>query len=123
MNLSPLIMAFVGDSIYDLFIRTIISVKGNRQINKIHSECVKYVKASSQAKFLAKIMDLLDDEEKDIVRRGRNVKSATIPKHADIDDYRHATAFEALLGFLYLVGKYDRLNEILNLSIKYGMGE
>ncbi|WP_038069180.1 ribonuclease III domain-containing protein, partial [Thermoanaerobacterium aotearoense] len=78
MNLSPLIMAFIGDSVYDLFIRTNISAKGNRPINKIHRECVKYVKASSQSEILKNLYDMFDEEEKDIIRRGRNVKSATI---------------------------------------------
>ncbi|SNX54350.1 ribonuclease III domain-containing protein [Thermoanaerobacterium sp. RBIITD] len=123
MNLSPLIMAFVGDSVYDLFIRTHIAVKGNRPINKIHRECVKYVKAESQSKILKTIYDIFDDEEKDIIRRGRNVKSATVPKHAGIDEYRLATAFEALIGYLYLLGRYDRLNEILKMCIKYNINE
>lgn len=117
MSLSPLIMAFIGDSVYDLFIRTHIAVKGNRPINKIHKECVQYVKASSQSEILKKLYDIFDEEEKDIIRRGRNVKSATIPKHAGIEEYRLATAFEALLGYLYLLGRYDRLDEILNYAL------
>ncbi|AFK86008.1 MULTISPECIES: Mini-ribonuclease 3 [Thermoanaerobacterium] len=123
MNLSPLIMAFIGDSVYDLFIRTNISAKGNRPINKIHRECVKYVKASSQSEILKNLYDMFDEEEKDIIRRGRNVKSATIPKHAGIEEYRLATAFEALLGYLYLLGRYDRLDEILNYALNYNINE
>ncbi|MDI3311038.1 MAG: ribonuclease III domain-containing protein [Thermoanaerobacterium sp.] len=123
MNLSPLIMAFIGDSVYDLFIRTNISVKGNRPINKIHRECVNYVKASSQSEILKNLYDIFDEEEKDIIRRGRNVKSATIPKHAGIEEYRLATAFEALLGYLYLLGRYDRLDEILNYALNYNINE
>ncbi|QSZ27177.1 Mini-ribonuclease 3 [Aceticella autotrophica] len=118
MRLSPLILAFIGDSIYDLFIRRNIAVKGNRPLYKIHKECVKYVKAEAQAESLKRISKYLIDDEKDIVRRGRNVKSATIPKHADIEDYHLATAFEALLGYLYLLGKIDRLKEILELTIE-----
>lgn len=123
MNLSPLIMAFIGDSVYDLFIRTNISAKGNRPINKIHRECVNYVKASSQSEILKNLYDIFDEEEKDIIRRGRNVKSATIPKHAGIEEYRLATAFEALLGYLYLLGRYDRLDEILNYALNYNINE
>lgn len=117
-NLSPLVLAFVGDSVYDLFVRTRVVIKGNRPVYFLHKECVKYVKAEPQANILKKIYSELTDEEKEIVRRGRNAKSATIPKNADIQDYRLATAFEALLGYLYLTKNTKRLNEILELSFK-----
>lgn len=119
MNLSPLVLAFIGDSVYDLYIRTRIVSKGNRPVYFLHRECVKYVKAKPQANVLKKIYNTLTEEEKDIVRRGRNAKSATVPKNADIQDYRLATAFEALIGYLYLTNNAKRLSEILELSFKY----
>lgn len=119
MNLSPLVLAFIGDSVYDLYIKTRIVIKGNRPVYFLHRECVKYVKAEPQANILKKIYNKLTEEEKDIVRRGRNAKSATIPKNADVQDYRLATAFEALLGYLYLTKNIKRLNEILEFSFKY----
>lgn len=115
-NLLPL--AFIGDAVHTLFIREY--TLENYSVNKMdnyHSLSSKYCKASSQAKTLNYILPLLDEEEKEIVRRGRNAKPKHQAKNASNADYAYATAFEILIGFLYLKGDENRLNKILNLSI------
>lgn len=82
----------------------------------MHVRAINYVKASAQSKIVCRLHDRLNDDEKIIFRRGRNTKSATVPKHADVLDYRRATAFEAVLGYLYLLGMHERLDEILNMA-------
>ncbi|NLK35554.1 MAG: Mini-ribonuclease 3, partial [Gracilibacteraceae bacterium] len=89
---------------------------------KLHKMSVEFVKAKAQADILGKINELLTPEEQDIVRRGRNSKSTTMPKNADVFDYRYATGFEALIGFLYLTGQIDRLMEIIRLVIDVKTG-
>jgi len=115
-QLSPLVLAFVGDSVFDLFIRSRLVMKKRESAHKMHVKAINYVKASAQSKIVSELLDRLNDDEKIIFKRGRNSKSATIPKHADVLDYRRATAFEAVLGYLYLSGMYERLEEILNLA-------
>lgn len=116
--LNPLVLAYVGDSVYDTFVRTLLVSSGYGQVAKLHKMSVEFVKAKAQADILAKISELLSEEEQDIVRRGRNTKSATIPKNADISDYRYATGFEALIGFLYLTGQLERLMDIVEMIVK-----
>ena len=111
--LSPLTWAYVGDCVYELYIRTNLVNKTNLKPHKLHIETIKYVKAKSQAEFLEKIYDKLTDEEKDIVRRGRNVQNHHLPKNSNVQEYSYATAFEALIGYLYLTKKFERLKEIL----------
>ncbi|MCI8470075.1 MAG: Mini-ribonuclease 3 [Clostridia bacterium] len=115
--LSPLTWAYIGDCVYDLYIRTNLVNNTNLKPHKLHMETIKYVKAKSQAKLLEKIQDQLTEEEKDIVRRGRNAESHHLPKNANVQEYRYATAYEALIGYLYLTKKEERLKEILNLGI------
>ncbi len=112
--LSPLTWAYVGDCVYELYIRTNLVSTTNLKPHKLHIETIKYVKAKSQAELLARIQDKLTDEEKDIVRRGRNAENHHLPKNASVQDYMHATAFEALIGYLYLTKKFGRLKEILS---------
>ena len=111
--MSPLTWAYVGDGVYELYIRTNLVNKTNLKPHKLHIESIKYVKAKAQAEILQKIYDDLTDEEKDIVRRGRNSENHHLPKNCDVKDYMYATAFEALIGYLYLTKKEDRLKEIL----------
>ena len=111
--MSPLTWAYVGDCVYELYIRTNLVNKTNLKPHKLHIESIKYVKAKAQAEILQKIYDDLTDEEKDIVRRGRNSENHHLPKNSDVKDYMYATAFEALIGYLYLTKKEDRLKEIL----------
>lgn len=115
---NPLVLAYIGDTVYDTFIRTMLVSNGSMQVNKLHKRAVKYVKAKAQAEILEKLNDLLTEDEHDIVRRGRNTKSATVPKNADINDYRYATGFEALIGYLYLTGNQKRLMELFDIISK-----
>ena len=115
--LSPLTWAYVGDSVFELYIRTHLVNKTNLKPHKLHIEAINYVKAKAQAEFLKKIEEILTDEEKEIVRRGRNAQNHHLPKNSNVQEYMHATAFEALIGFLYLTKKYERLEEILKLVI------
>ncbi|MBR5788996.1 MAG: ribonuclease III [Lachnospiraceae bacterium] len=114
---SPLTLAYIGDCVYEIIIRTIVVGKGNRQTSKLHQTTTKLVKAHSQAILAELISPILTEEEADILRRGRNAKSATMAKNATVADYRMATALEALVGYLYLTNKMDRLLELL----KYGL--
>ena len=115
-TLSPLSLAFLGDSVYEMFIRTKILSCGNRPANELHKIAVSYVKAKAQATAAHKILEILNEEETQIYKRGRNTNIHTVPKNADMADYRHATALEALIGYLYLKGNQERLYEILNLA-------
>ena len=114
--LSPLTWAYIGDCVYELYIRTSLVNTTNLKPHKLHIETIKYVKAKSQAEILAKIQDKLTEEEKEIVRRGRNAENHHVPKNSNVQEYAHATAFEALIGYLYLTKKFGRLKEILDLS-------
>ncbi len=114
--LPPLALAYIGDAVYELAVRRYLLAGGTVRANQLHRQAVKYVKASAQAKVLFALEDVLTDEEKDIVRRGRNAKSLHVPKGAGVMEYKHSTAFESLLGFLYLKGDKKRLNEILALA-------
>ena len=109
----PLVWAYIGDAVYELYIRT--NLVNNTKLNphKLHVEAIKYVKAQAQAKILGTITEILTEEEKDIVRRGRNAQNHHLPKNANLDEYSHATAFEALIGYLYLTKQDERLREIL----------
>lgn len=118
-SLSALALAFVGDSVFDLFIRTML-VGSGKKVKDLHKEAVSFVKASAQADILKKLEPELTQKERDIARNARNTKVNTVPKNADIDDYHYSTAFEALLGYLYLTGQNSRLNEILLKSYNIG---
>jgi ribonuclease-3 family protein len=115
--MSPLVWAYVGDSVYEIFIRTHLVETTKLKPHKLHIETIKYVKAKAQAEMLQKLQDILTDKEKDIVRRTRNTENHHLPKNANPTDYMYATAFEGLIGYLYLSGQNDRLKEILNKCI------
>lgn len=115
--LSPLVWAYVGDSVYELFIRTHLINNSNAKPHKLHIESIKYVKAKAQADILKKITDNLTEEEKDVVRRGRNTENHHVAKNSNVADYSQSTAFEALIGYLYLTKQDERLEEILNMCI------
>ena len=117
-QMSPLIWAYIGDCVYELYIRTYLISTTNMNPHKLHIEAIKYVKASSQANFLKEIYEILTDEEKDIVRRGRNTNNHHLPKNSTPQEYIHATAFEALIGYLYLTKKYHRIQQILEIQTK-----
>ena len=113
--LSPLTWAYVGDCIFELYIRTNLVNKSKLKPHKLHIETIKYVKAKAQADFLKSIEDKLSDKELDIVRRARNTQNHHLPKNADPADYMYATAFEGLVGYLYLTKQDDRLKEIFEM--------
>ncbi|WP_058486083.1 Mini-ribonuclease 3 [Defluviitalea phaphyphila] len=115
---SPLVLAYIGDAVFEMFIRTKIVSKGNAPVNKLHKQAKEYVKASSQAAMYNNIKSYLTEEEIAVFKRGRNAKSSTIPKNADLLDYKYATGLEALCGYLYLDGKIDRLQYLINLGIE-----
>jgi len=114
---SPLTWAYIGDAVYELHIRKYLIENTNLKPHRLHIETIKYVNAKAQCEMLKKIEQYLTDEEKDIVRRGRNTQTHSAPKNADPSDYMFATAFEALIGYLYLTKQYERLNEILSICI------
>lgn len=111
---SGLTLAYIGDAIYDLVIRTYIVWHGNAPVNKLHKQVVKLVQASAQAKLYHTVQDMLTEEEEIIYKRGRNAKSFTSAKNADIVEYRTATGLEALFGYLYLTGQTTRLLELIH---------
>ena len=115
---APLALAFVGDGVYELYVRTRLMHKGSLQANKLHRLAIQYVKAGAQAVSVRAILDKLSEEESAVYRRGRNAKSATVPKNADVAEYRMATGFEALLGYLYLSRRAERLQEIMELACR-----
>ncbi len=116
--LNPLQLALIGDGVYELFIRnTILSNNLELSAHKIHVKAIGYVKAKSQSIIMHEIEDELTENESYIFKRGRNAKSATVPKNADVRDYRMATGFEALIGYLYLIGDTERLEFIFNTAI------
>jgi len=117
-ELPSLVLAYIGDAVYELAIRQFLVGQGFTKVNRLHREAVKYVRAGAQAKALFALEDKLSEEEMAVVRRGRNAKSGTPPRSADIVEYRHATALEALLGYLYLQGKQDRVREIVGFAIE-----
>lgn len=111
-SIPPLTLAYVGDSVMDMLVRTYFSTSTHEVVSKLNKHSIGIVNAKAQAELLGVIEDKLDDEEKDIVRRGRNAKSATMPRHADMQDYRLATALEALMGYLFIQGRTERICEL-----------
>lgn len=114
---SPLVLAYIGDGVYELAVRTILVRHGNIQVNKLNTKATKLVKAEAQASLIHAIAEDLTPEEASVYRRGRNAKSYTVAKHATMSDYRHATGLEALCGYLYLKQEYDRMAELLKLAM------
>ena len=112
--MNPLTWAYIGDNVYELFIRTYLINTTNLKPHKLHIEAIKYVKASAQANILKNIYEDLTEEEKEIVRRGRNAENHHVPKNSNVQEYMYATAFEALIGYLYLTKQNKRLKKILN---------
>ncbi len=117
-NYSPLVLAFTGDAVYELAVRTMLVKRGNARPNDLNRRKASYVKASAQSRMMAAIEPCLTEEEDAVFRRGRNAKSATVAKNADPVDYRRATGFEALIGWLYLKGDAERLLEIIRTGIE-----
>ncbi|MCC8139334.1 MAG: ribonuclease III [Lachnospiraceae bacterium] len=115
---SPATLAYIGDAIYDLIIRTILVERGNRSANSLHKEASAYVKASAQSALADALMDELSEEEQQYFRRGRNAHPASMAKNASMHDYRRATGFEALMGYLYLTGQMTRMIDLIRLGLE-----
>lgn len=115
---SPLALAYIGDGVYEVFIRTYVLNKGNAPVNKLHKASRDFVKAETQAKIYHIVEPILTEQEIEVLKRGRNAKSISSPKNGDIRDYRHATGFEALIGYLYLDKQIDRIDHIISYGIE-----
>lgn len=116
-TMSPLTWAYVGDAVFELLIRTHLINKTRLKPHMLHIEAIKYVKADAQVEILRRIEKELSMEEMEIVRRGRNAQNHHVPKNATVEEYSYATAFEALIGYLYLTKQDQRLKEILDMCI------
>lgn len=116
-QLQPLVLAYIGDAVHNLFIRHYLVSTSHAQVNQLHKSSVSYVAAHSQSEVIHGIFPQLTEKEQSIVKRGRNAKSASVPKNADVTEYKYATGFEALVGYLFLNKELDRLMEILELSV------
>ena len=115
--LNPLQLALVGDGVYELIIRTILVKKGNCPVNRLHKKASSLVKAGAQSAIMEVIEEELTPEELSVYRRGRNAHSPTMAKHATMADYRRATGFEALMGYLYLKEDYTRMLTLVRMGI------
>lgn len=128
-QLNSLALAYMGDAVFESFIRFKLLESGGVRPNQLHREATKYVSAKAQSVMVHTLLDenLLTDEEVAVVKRGRNAKSATTPKNTDVQTYRYSTAFEALLGYHYLLGNEERLDELMKFGYNYihnqGRGE
>ncbi|MCI9515503.1 MAG: ribonuclease III [Lachnospiraceae bacterium] len=120
---SPLTLAYIGDAIYDLIIRTLIVKQGNSRPEKMHKRASALVKASAQAEMIERLLPMLTEEEHAIYKRGRNAKSYTMAKNATMLDYRKATGFEALMGYLYLKEDMSRLIDLVKTGLDKGEQE
>lgn len=114
---SPLVLAYIGDAVYELIIRSILVSMGNRPVNKLNKDATSLVKASAQSEIIKLISDSLSDKEYTVFKRGRNSSPHTMAKNASMTDYKYATGFEALIGFLYLDNRCDRALELVKLGV------
>ena len=119
-QLSPLTWAYVGDCVFEIYVRTKLVNETKLKPHELHIKAINFVKAKSQAEMLYRIQDQLTEEEQDIVRRGRNAENHHLPKNANVQEYMYSTAFEALIGYLYLCKKEERVKEIIEMAIKKG---
>ena len=115
---SPLVLAYIGDSIYDLIMKTLVVNQGNKPVQKLHKETSTYVQAKAQSKMLRVLQEELTEEEHSIYKRGRNSKSVSPAKNQSVTDYRRATGFEAVMGYLYLKKDYARMMELVKMGLK-----
>ena len=115
---SPLVLAYIGDCVFDLIIKLMVAGKGNRQVHKLHEETSHYVQASSQSYMMRFMQEHLNEQEHAVYRRGRNARSVSPAKNQSITDYRRATGFEALIGYLYLKREYRRLTDLVTIGLE-----
>lgn len=119
---SPLVLAYIGDGIYELIVRTILVGKGNCQANVLHKKASSHVRASAQSEMILALQEELTEEERQVYKRGRNAKTVSMAKHATMHDYRHATGFEALMGYLYLTGQTKRMIDLVKMGMERTCG-
>ena len=120
---SPLTLAYIGDAVYEMVIRTVMVERANKAANELHKKTVKFVQAGTQSAMIMALQDILTEDELAVFKRGRNAKSNTSAKNASITDYRKATGFEALIGFLYLMNDMDRVLFLVKEGIeRVGLG-
>ncbi|MFC7678172.1 Mini-ribonuclease 3 [Paenibacillus sp. GCM10028914] len=115
----PIVLAYIGDSIYEIAVRQYLISLPNLRPHHLHRTATSFVSAKAQSRILAFLDPILTEEERDVVRQGRNAKSGSMPKNADVLEYRHATAFECLVGYLYYAGHHERLQELIKQAIEY----
>lgn len=121
---SPLVLAYIGDCVYEIYVRTrVIAEHSDMPAYKLHRQTIDYVKAHAQSNSMTAVEPLLTEAELAIYKRGRNAKSATVPKNADLTDYRRATGFEALVGWLYLKKENERLDFIMETAYRSARNE
>ena len=113
---SPLVLAYMGDAVYELYVRQMLIEKANTQVDKLHKSAIQIVKAEAQCEAFRKIGNILTEKEMAVFKRGRNTKSS-VPKHSSVMEYRTATGLEALIGYIYISGDTERLNYIMNLIL------
>lgn len=116
--ISPLKLAYIGDAVYEVYIRRYLLETYPGKMHQLHRNSTKYVSAKAQADFVRKLESFFTDEENNVIRRGRNAKSGTVPKNTDVIDYNYSTGFEALIGYLYLNDRVDRIEEIIKIILE-----
>lgn len=121
--LSPLTLAYLGDALYEAFVRERLLDRGHLKVNSLHKGAMKYVRATAQAKIVEHLLPTLTEQEQDVIRRGRNAKGHAAPKSAEAAEYAASTGFEALLGYLHLAGQAERLQQLLEQAATYVEGE
>ncbi|MEL3973407.1 Mini-ribonuclease 3 [Rossellomorea oryzaecorticis] len=116
-QINALALAYMGDAVYETYVRQLLLTKGKIKPNQLHRAATNYVSAKAQAAILKKLFDeeRLTEEEISIVKRGRNAKSGSVPKNTDVQTYNHSTAFEALIGYLFLLNRTERLEELIKI--------
>ncbi|MPW24749.1 Mini-ribonuclease 3 [Alkalibaculum sp. M08DMB] len=115
--MNPLTLAYIGDAVYEIYIRKYLIMNYTSKVNELNKKCVKFVRATAQCEAVISIMDQLDEEELKVVKRGRNASPKTVPKNTQLIDYKMSSGFEALLGYLYLTGNIERLEYIIEKAI------
>lgn len=122
-QMPPVTLAYIGDAVYELWVRRYLVAQGCSRVNDLHHAAIKYVNAETQSKLVAYLEPHLDEQEAGILRKGRNAKSGRQPKNMEMIDYRRATGLEALVGYLYLLNKQERLDQIFSLLVQWFEGQ
>ena len=115
---NPQVLAFVGDAVYSLYIRNLIVLNNSGKSGELHKLSTSFVKAKSQSETIEKLLPLFTEDENDVFRRGRNYKTQSVAKNSSVQEYHRATGFEAVLGYLYLSGQFERLNQLMKIGVK-----